>query len=195
MSQRQVKPVGSNDSVRGTGAGALALKGLPIEAAEVCAAARRLSPNFGSIVGVDSQRLLKVTDGDSALFGRLRRREGKGSKEEVVRIEAFWPLPTRSFDLRPLNAGLDDRYHPIRNLVLQVEDVLERAIKTVGPQVGAGLGLDKLHGDAHAQARLANTPFKHVTHAELAAHPPNVNRLSLVGEARIARDDEQPLDT
>jgi hypothetical protein len=32
-------------SVRGT-AGALALKGLPIEAAEVCAAARRHSPNF-----------------------------------------------------------------------------------------------------------------------------------------------------
>jgi hypothetical protein len=32
-------------SVRGT-AGALALKGLPIEANEVCAAARRLSPNF-----------------------------------------------------------------------------------------------------------------------------------------------------
>src|ERR1700730_1038423 len=46
MSQRQVRPVGSNDSVRGTGAGALALKGLPIEPAEVCAAARRLSPNF-----------------------------------------------------------------------------------------------------------------------------------------------------
>ena len=45
MSQRQVRPVGSSGSVRGT-AGALALTGLPIEAAEVCAAARRLSPNF-----------------------------------------------------------------------------------------------------------------------------------------------------
>ncbi len=98
----------------------------------------------GSIVGVDSQRLIKVTDGDPALLGRLRRREGEGSKEEVVRIEAFRALPPRSFDLRSLNAGLDDRHHPICNLVLQVEDVLERAIKTVGPQVGAGFGLDKL---------------------------------------------------
>jgi hypothetical protein len=46
----------------------------------------------GSIVGVDSQRLIKVTDGDPALLGRLRRREGEGSKEEVVCIEAFRPL-------------------------------------------------------------------------------------------------------
>src|SRR5437588_7241717 len=98
----------------------------------------------GSIVGVDFQGLLKVTDSDPAPLGRLRRREGEGSKEEIVRIEALWPLPTRPLDLRLLNAGLNDRHHPIGNLVLQVEDVLECAIKPVGPQVGASLGLDKL---------------------------------------------------
>jgi hypothetical protein len=72
MSQRQVRPVGSNDSVRGTGAGALALKGLPIEAAEVCAAARRLSPNFT----IAKFRAEAVSDNPVYLAQRERLLEG-----------------------------------------------------------------------------------------------------------------------
>ena len=71
MSQRQVRPVGSNDSVRGT-AGALALKGLPAEAAEVCAAARRLSPNFT----IAKFRAEAVSDNPVYLAQRERLHEG-----------------------------------------------------------------------------------------------------------------------
>ena len=41
-------------------------------------------------------------------------------------------------------------------------------------------------------AGLAHAAFEHVAHAELAADLLHVNRPALVGEARIARDDEQP---
>jgi hypothetical protein len=71
MSQRQVRPVGSNDSVRGT-AGALALKGPPAEAAEVCAAARRLSPNFT----IAKFRAEAVSDNPVYLAQRERLHEG-----------------------------------------------------------------------------------------------------------------------
>ena len=38
---------------------------------------------------------------------------------------------------------------------------------------------------------LAHAAFEHVAHAELAADLPDVDRAALVGEGRIARDDEQ----
>ena len=58
-------------SVRGT-AGALALKGLPAEAAEVCAAARRLSPNFT----IAKFRAEAVSDNPVYLTQRERLHEG-----------------------------------------------------------------------------------------------------------------------
>ena len=58
----------------------------------------------------------------------------------------------------------------------------------------AGLGVDELRGDAHAVARLAHAAFEHIADAELASDLPHVDRLALVGEARIARDHEQPFD-
>ena len=42
--------------------------------------------------------------------------------------------------------------------------------------------------------RLAHAAFQHVAHAQLAAHLLHVDRPALVGEARVARDDEQPAD-
>jgi hypothetical protein len=53
-------------------AGALALKGLPAEAAEVCAAARRLSPNFT----IAKFRAEAVSDNPVYLAQRERLHEG-----------------------------------------------------------------------------------------------------------------------
>ena len=58
----------------------------------------------------------------------------------------------------------------------------------------AGLRLDKLRGDAHTLAGLAHAPLQHIAHAKLAADLLHIDRASLVGEARIARDDEEPAD-
>ena len=38
------------------------------------------------------------------------------------------------------------------DLVLQFEDVVERAVEAVGPEVRAGGGVDQLAGDAHPAA-------------------------------------------
>src|ERR1700720_637921 len=54
--------------------------------------------------------------------------------------------------------------------------------------------VDQLRGDAHPIAVFANRAFEHVAHAELAPDLLHVDRLALVGEARIAGDDEEPAD-
>src|SRR5438552_7186611 len=58
----------------------------------------------------------------------------------------------------------------------------------------AGFGIDQLRGDAHPVAALAHAAFEHIAHAEFAADLLHIDRLALVGEARIAGDDEEPAD-
>jgi hypothetical protein len=53
----------------------------------------------------------------------------------------------------------------------------------------AALRVDQLTGDAHAIAGLAHRAFEDVVDPELAADLLHINRLALVGEARITRDD------
>src|SRR5260370_14112978 len=65
---------------------------------------------------------------------------------------------------------------------------------TVRPQMNGGLSLDKLGIDSQPLAGLAYATCEHVPHAQLAADPLHVHCLSLVSEAGIAGDNEQPFD-
>ena len=56
------------------------------------------------------------------------------------------------------------------------------------------LRLDQLAGDAHAISRLPDASLQHVAHAQFAPDLPDIESLALVGEARMARDHEQPFD-
>ena len=82
----------------------------------------------------------------------------------------------------------------VGDLILQVENVVQRAVEPVGPEMRAGLRFDQLRGDAQAIARLAHAAFQHIAHAEFAPDLPDVDGPALVDEARIARDHEQPFD-
>src|SRR6516225_182733 len=53
------------------------------------------------------------------------------------------------------------------------------------------LGIDQLSVDADPVARSPNTSLKHIADAELAADPPRIDPLALIGERGIARDYEQ----
>src|SRR5436190_17789524 len=54
--------------------------------------------------------------------------------------------------------------------------------------------IDQLGGNPNPVATLAYRAFQHIAHAQFAADPLYVDRLALVGEARIASDHEQPAD-
>ncbi len=54
--------------------------------------------------------------------------------------------------------------------------------------------VDQLGGNAHPVGRLAHASLEHVLDAELARDPLHVDCLALVGERRVARDDEEPAE-
>src|SRR5207302_10999958 len=76
-----------------------------------------------------------------ALVGILRHRcEGKRQRAEieVIRVQAVRPLSPRALDLRLAQGRLDNAYNADRQLVLDREDVVERTVVVVGPDVGTG---------------------------------------------------------
>src|SRR6202040_1950191 len=93
-----------------------------------------------------------------------------------------------------LQGRLDDTGDADSDLVLELEDVLQRAVEAAGPEMRAGQGIDQLPGDAHLRSRLAHRAFEDIAHAELAADLLYVDRLAFISEARVAGDDEQPAD-
>src|SRR6516165_2718604 len=93
-----------------------------------------------------------------------------------------------------LQCRLDDAGDADRDPVLQLEDVLQRAVETVGPQMRTGECIDQLAGDANPLAGFANRAFEDVANAELSADLVHINGAALIGEGRIAGDHEKPAD-
>ena len=80
-------------------------------------------------------------------------------------------------------------------MILQIEDIAEPAVKTVGPKMCTSGGIDELSRDTDPVCRAANAPFQHVPHPQLTSDLLHLDRAPLVGEARVAGDDEQFLET
>ena len=77
------------------------------------------------------------------------------------------------------------------DLVLHVEQVGDRLVEPVGPDVVARRGVDELGVDPHPARAALNAAFEDVTDIEFPADLLGVDRLALVGESRIARDDDR----
>ncbi|MNF62334.1 hypothetical protein D3C84_440130 [compost metagenome] len=134
------------------------------------------------------QRLLDGFPGSAVQFRR-------SAQVIVVGVQAFRGFALGALDFRPFELRRDRADDAFGDLILQFEDVVEHSFEAFRPDMRAGRRVYELPGDAHLVAGFAHATFQHVAHAELLADFLDVHRPALVGEARIARDDEQPADT
>jgi hypothetical protein len=88
----------------------------------------------------------------------------EGLEQQIVGVEVLGPLALDALDLGLAQARLYGGEHAHGELVLDGEDVVQRAVVTFRPDVPAGLRLDELAGDTHAVRRFAHAPFEHVAH-------------------------------
>ena len=77
------------------------------------------------------------------------------------------------------------------HLVLQFEELGQRAGEAVAPDGAASLGLDQLGVDAKAVAGLLDGTFEDVAHAQTLADLGEVEPLALQGEGRGGGEDEE----
>src|SRR5262249_54211279 len=82
--------------------------------------------------------------------------------------------------------------HARGDLILQIEDIIERALEAIRPQVTASGGIDQLSGDAHAVRRLAYAAFEQIANTEFTTDLLRIESPPFEREAGITGNDEQP---
>jgi hypothetical protein len=68
------------------------------------------------------------------------------------------------------------RRHTFGHSVLQIEDVVEPAIKAIGPQMRSSRRVDELASNAHSVSGLAHAAFEHIANTQLT---PDLLKVSL----------------
>src|SRR5262249_13600254 len=125
---------------------------------------------------------------DRAVEQRQRFIDGRAGAQMEVRhsaqviiigIETLGGLALRTRDLGLFELRREGANHARRDLVLQVENIVERAFETVGPEVGAGRRVDELAGDAYTLRGSANAALEHIAHPELTADLLDVHAAAL----------------
>ena len=76
-------------------------------------------------------------------------------------------------------------------LVLNGEDVVERPVVALGPNVVAGRGIDELGGDAHPPAHLPHAALQEIADIQPAPEFEGVQGLVAEGERGVARQHAQ----
>src|SRR5262249_7735761 len=113
-----------------------------------------------------------------------------GTQIIVVRTKAASRFPPGAFNLRSFELGSDRSDDAGGDLILKLEDVVERPFESLGPKVGAGRRIDELARDANPVFEMAHAALSDVAYAELAPDPLFIDRLAFIGKARVARDHE-----
>ncbi len=144
------------------------------------------------IVGVALDRLLESCNRGFALGLGQPPEQGVCLNHRLPSAEILRRAGLRADTLGLQELRLDCSDNLPGDFVLQGEDVCQIAVVAVGPDVVIRRGIDQLRGNAHTITALAHAALQHVAHAQFAGDALNVDRLALVGERRIARDDEEP---
>src|SRR5262249_36966481 len=105
-------------------------------------------------------------------------------RDQVSRLEIGQSPRPGCRALRQVDLRLDRRGDAARDLVLDVEEVGQRAIVTLRPDMVAALGFDQLRRHAEPVPRLAYATFHHIAYAQLLADALHLRRFALVGERR-----------
>jgi hypothetical protein len=80
------------------------------------------------------------------------------------------------------------------DFVLHLEEIGDRLIEALGPDMTGRFGFKELDIDAHPVAAALHAAFEHVAHVEFAADLPDIGGLAFVGERCAASDDNGASD-
>ena len=64
--------------------------------------------------------------------------------------------------------------HALRHFAFHAEDIVQRALVALAPQVGIGPGIDQLHVDQHVVAGFLHAAFKYRHHPQLGGDLPKI---------------------
>jgi hypothetical protein len=145
-----------------------------------------------AVVGIDADRLLEQRLRHDIVLPRDAPVVGQSPHDEVPGIEAVGRATPGVRAFRGVELRLDGGHDGLRDLVLDGEDIGQRAIVALRPDMAAGGDRIELGGDSHAIARLADAALHDIAHAEFAADLGEMDGAVLVDERGVAGDHVDP---
>src|SRR5215472_9780301 len=176
--------------------GALQAVRLPIFAAIVTKqpkTALRGPGERGPVTRVARNRLLQQTERFWDLPWR-RPDHFMSAQVEIVCCKVGRGATGRMCGFRRLQGRLEDAGDARSDLVLKVEDIFQRPIEMIRPQMRPGTRVDQLTGNADPITAPAHRPFEQVTDTQFLADPLHIDVLALIRKSRIAGGNKQPAD-
>src|SRR5439155_13376075 len=85
-------------------------------------------------------------------------------------------------------------YDTTRDLILDLENISNGAVKSIGPNVVTGAGFDQLRCHSQPTTGAAHTALHNVAYGQLSSDARHVGRLSFVGEGGGTCNDKQITD-
>src|SRR5260370_2589943 len=95
--------------------------------------------------------------------------------------------PLRIQAWRELERGDD----PAHDLILERENIFERPVVVIRPEMAAAAGIHQLSGYPRVVTGLAHAALQYVRHSQIATDVLHVCCFAFVGEGRGASDDQQ----
>src|SRR5262249_21740656 len=120
---------------------------------------------------------------------------GQSTHNQIPSTKTMWRFAFSVKVLRGIHLRLDRGDDGLSDLVLYCEDVGEAAVVTVAPELAARRHVAELGSNAHEVTAPAHAALHHVIDAEFRSDLRHGERLALVGERRVARDDEEPANS
>ena len=110
-------------------------------------------------------------------------RVGQSAQIQIVSVQIFRTLSLGTLNLGLAQAWLDSADDAQRDLVLKCEDVTERPVISLSPDVSTARRFNKLASDTDAIAGFTQTAFEHVPDTKFSASLLYVDRAALKGKA------------
>ena len=143
-----------------------------------------------AIVGIELDCCLEKGDGfrkvfrrPSAIMIRTLEKGVVGCRDRRLYVVCLGRLAARQVDCQ----SSDDLPH---HCVLQGENVGQRAIVFLRPEMKARERVDELGIYPHFIAGAAHAAFQDITHTQLFRHLPHLHRRTFIGKGGIPRDHE-----
>ena len=96
------------------------------------------------IVRIQRERLSEKPERDPGAIESQTLHMRHGAQIETVGVEIVGPPSPGAFDFRAPKARFHDADHPVRDLVLKVEDVRHGAVEPFGPKMRPGFRFEQL---------------------------------------------------
>ena len=159
------------------------------DCAQVLGIARHATPGFGNQFRSEGGDVAPLRAAPFPFVERARRWQRRLERTLAFDFAGFRVsrLGDGQLSVQRVRQARDD-------FVLHVEEIGERLVEALGPEMIARLGVDELDIDAHAISAALDAALENIADVQLAADLLRVRGLAFVCESRVAGDDEGAAD-